>query len=125
MHSIALCKAFLMICLDFDSEMGQFLPTNEWPMLQRDFFAIFKHYPYVLIFVGQVHCLGDIVHPGALLSVTNLTYRGIDHTHNIPTATMKEVTLFSQRPTNQYLVTALDQLRTSLPVSCKKYLASN
>lgn len=66
---------------------------------------------------SQSHNLCDIIQPGALLAVANLAYRGTDHTHNVPTATARDVTVFSQRPTHQHLVVAMEQLRIALPVS--------
>ncbi len=65
----------------------------------------------------QAHFLQDVIQPGALLAVTNLTYRGLDHTHNVPTVTVRDMTVFSHRPTDQHLCTAMDQLRAALPVS--------
>ena len=67
----------------------------------------------------QARDLHDVVKPGALLTAVNLTYRGVDHTHNIPTATAGDCTLFSQRPRESYLKEALEQLRQNLPVSLK------
>ena len=63
----------------------------------------------------QAHALDDIITPGAVLAVANLSYRG--HTHRLPMATAGDGCSFSQNPKEPHLRQALEELRSSLPVS--------
>jgi len=59
----------------------------------------------------------DLVQPGELVAVSNLCYRGSDHIHGVPTASAGEMTVFSQRPGEHHLCSALSQLKDALTVS--------
>ena len=63
----------------------------------------------------QAHALDDIITPGALLAVSNLSYRG--YTHQLPMATASDSCSFSQNPKEAHLRHALQELRNNLPVS--------
>ena len=64
---------------------------------------------------SQALAFDDIVTPGALLAVSNLSYRG--HAHQLPTATAGDGCIFSQNPKEPHLRQALTELQSSLPVS--------
>ena len=68
-------------------------------------------------FTHQSQGLEDIVKPGAVLAMSNLSYRGLGHTHNLPTANAGDCSLFSQKPREQHLRNALAEINNSLPVS--------
>lgn len=62
----------------------------------------------------------DIVTPGALLVVSNLSYRG--HAHQLPTATAGDGCIFSQNPKEPHLRQALTELQSSLPRCRREFL---
>ena len=65
----------------------------------------------------QSQGLEDIVKPGAVLAMSNLSYRGLGHTHNLPTCNAGDSAVFSQKPREQHLKDALADVNNSLPVS--------
>lgn len=65
----------------------------------------------------QARALEDLVIPGVLVAVSNLSYRGIGHSHHLPTANAGDSCVFSQHPREQHLKSALEEVSHELPVS--------
>ena len=68
-------------------------------------------------YIMQSQGLEDIVKPGAILAMSNLSYRGLGHTHNLPTCNAGDSTVFSQKPREQHLKDAIADVNNNLPVS--------
>ena len=65
----------------------------------------------------QSQGLEEAVKPGSVLVLSNLSYRGLGHTHNLPTCNAGDCAVFSQKPREQHLKDALADLNKNLPVS--------
>ena len=65
----------------------------------------------------QAHALEDLVVPGALVAVSNLSYQGLGYGHHLPSSTAGEGRVFSQHPREQHLKSALQELFRNMPVS--------
>ena len=66
----------------------------------------------------QSQGLEETTKPGSVLALSNLSYRGLGHTHNLPTCNASDCAVFSQKPRDQHLKDALADLNNNLPVSC-------
>jgi len=65
----------------------------------------------------QARALEDLVIPGALVAVSNLSYRGIGYSHHLPTANAGDRCVVSQHPREHHLKSALEEVSHELPVS--------
>lgn len=65
----------------------------------------------------QAHALEDLVVPGMLVAVSNLSYQGLGYAHHLPSANAGEGSVFSQHPREQHLKSALQELSRNMPVS--------
>lgn len=65
----------------------------------------------------QSQGLEEAVKPGSVLVLSNLSYRGLGHAHNLPTCNAGDCAVFSQKPREQHLKDALADLNKNLPVS--------
>ena len=72
----------------------------------------------------QAHALEDLVVPGVLVAVSNLSYQGLGYGHHLPSANAGESSVFSQHPREQHLKTALQELLRNMPVSWRCMSAS-
>lgn len=72
---------------------------------------------YIHTLHSQSQGLEQIVKPGSVLALSNLSYRGLGHTHNLPTCNAGDCAVFSQKPREQHLKDALADLNKNLPVS--------
>ena len=72
----------------------------------------------------QAHALEDLVVPGMLVAVSNLSYQGLGYGHHLPSANAGESSVFSQHPREQHLKTALQELLRNMPVSWRCMSAS-
>ena len=65
----------------------------------------------------QAHALEDLVVPGMLVAVSNLSYQGLGYAHHLPSANAGDTSVFSQHPREQHLKSALQELSKNMPVS--------
>ena len=65
----------------------------------------------------QAHALEDLVVPGMLVAVSNLSYLGLGYAHHLPSANAGDTSVFSQHPREQHLKSALQELSKNMPVS--------
>ena len=72
---------------------------------------------HTLLYTPQSQGLEDTTKPGSVLALSNLSYRGLGHTHNLPTCNAGDCAVFSQKPREQHLKDALADLNKNLPVS--------
>ena len=68
-------------------------------------------------FYLQMYGLEDVMVVGVVLSLSNLSYRGIGATPPWPTAALTDLTVVSSNPREKHLMAAVASLQSQLPVS--------